>query len=555
MTASVVPTEVALDDYSQPRLQWLIRLRWLALLGILLATVVAAFGTVPGASIPLLGAVVVGGGLYNLYLWVRYREPGPVGRRAAMRQVAVDMLLLTVSLMAVGGIDSPFLSFYVFHVAVAGILGGLRATVFATAIALVCASLLFALALVPGLRVSEWNPIDPFGTIAFVVAFVAEVCAVAYLVTHAALELRAREADLLVSRAREALEYALLRNTLDELDAGLQVLAEDGSVLWKNRRVEALDFDDIDETANTLERAVENDGAQREQLAVRVGGQERVFERIRFPLQMESDGAGDSKRSQVPSTMELYLDRTQATLHDGRLVLAERLMSLGRIAQGVAHELNTPLATIRTLAADMRAALGEQAANMPPDTHKDLEESARVIQEETKRLGGITQSLLAGGDLVRNRAPGNVPLRAVVERACVLVFSGRAAQVDVQVAPEVSSANVRADPDRLLQVLVNLLQNALDAVSHEESGTVKVDANQLQDETVLVVEDNGPGLSPEIRERLFQPFATSKDAGTGLGLYTSYMLAREMKGVLRVTDAEAGGVRAELRLPSSAPEK
>lgn len=543
--SSVVPSEVALDDYSQPRLKWLIRLRWLALLGILIATVIASLGTVPGASMPLLVAVVVGGAAYNFYLWVRYREPGPVGRRAAMRQVTVDMLLLTAALLAVGGVHSPFLSFYVFHVAVAGILGGFQATVFATAIALLCASAVLVFSWVPDLNIAVWNPVEPFGLVAVVTAFVAEVFAVAYLVTHAALELRAREADLLVSRAREALEFALLRNMLDELDAGLQVLDAEGQVLWKNRRVESLELETSAGSAEGTRGAIETDGAERAQLAVRVEGQERVYERIRFPLHIESD------QGARPRTMELYLDRTQATLHDGRLVLAERLMSLGRIAQGVAHELNTPLATIRTLAADLRAVLTQQRKSIPADIHRDIDESARIIQEETMRLGGITQSLLAGGDLVRNRAPGDVPLRAVVERACVLVFSGRANRVNVDVAPEVSVASVRADPDRLLQVLVNLLQNALDAVVQVDSGVVHVGAIQKQETTILVVEDNGPGLLPEIRNRLFQPFATSKEAGTGLGLYTSYMLAREMNGALSLGDSDKGGVRAELKLPTA----
>jgi C4-dicarboxylate-specific signal transduction histidine kinase len=222
----------------------------------------------------------------------------------------------------------------------------------------------------------------------------------------------------------------------------------------------------------------------------------------------------------------------------------------------VAHELNTPLATIRTLATDMRAAIRELAGDEADRTAAvdDLDESAALVQDETRRLGRITQALLAGGDLVRARMDGRVPLAAVVERAMALVFAGARRGPEVQVDASVDALHVMADPDRLMQVLVNLLQNAHDAVGGGEGGLVRVHAAQVGDTVAITVEDDGVGIDPAIEGRLFEPFATSKPPGqgTGLGLYTSYMLVQAMGGELDLERRDEGGSRAVVRLAAAA---
>jgi signal transduction histidine kinase len=286
-------------------------------------------------------------------------------------------------------------------------------------------------------------------------------------------------------------------------------------------------------------------------------GPERVYELLSFPLSAPS---GDK-----PRVMNLYLDRTNATLAERQLLLSERLASLGRVAQGVAHELNTPLATIRTLAADMgtvlptlEAASTEQRALLV----RDVSESAALIKEETARLGRITHALLAGGDLVRVRVQGAVPLGAVVERACALVFAGVRAGANIVLDRSLDGVRLRCDQDRLLQVLVNLLQNAHDALRSDPNagdkparsskiGSVRVSASVEGGAVTLRVEDDGPGIDPSLEGRLFEPFTTTKPVGegTGLGLYTSYMLVRAMHGTLTLENRPEGGARASLTLP------
>jgi C4-dicarboxylate-specific signal transduction histidine kinase len=276
--------------------------------------------------------------------------------------------------------------------------------------------------------------------------------------------------------------------------------------------------------------------------AVQVKGSEHVYEMLTFKL--------GTRRAEV-QLMNLYVDRTQATLADQRLLLAERLVSLGRVAQGVAHELNTPLATIRTLATDMRATLRE-VTNHDPELERlrvDLDESAALVHDETLRLGRITQSLLAGGDLVRTKIEGAVPVALVVERARALVFAGVRAGPKVVVSDGVDALRVTADPDRMVQVLVNLLQNAYDAVREQPAGNVSIRAERSGEHALLLIEDDGPGIADEVRQRLFEPFATNKPQGTGLGLYTSFMLVRAMGGDLWLDPRAGGGTVATLRLP------
>lgn len=251
--------------------------------------------------------------------------------------------------------------------------------------------------------------------------------------------------------------------------------------------------------------------------------------------------------------------KEKAAREERKLLLAERLASLGRVSQGVAHELNTPLATIRTLATDMREALsvlreGREGAASVEAIIDDLDESAVLIRDETTRMGKVTQSLLKGGDLVEIQIRDGVVLYEVAERARSLVIAGRRSKVRVHLDESLRGHLLATDADRLLQILVNLVQNAVDAV-REGGSRVVIHAIELNGSLAIYVDDDGPGLSEEMRARLFEPFATTKPVGegTGLGLYTSHLLAETLGGSLELEARDPEGVRAELRLPREAP--
>jgi signal transduction histidine kinase/PAS domain-containing protein len=567
--AEPVPAERSRRDLAGgltlERLSWLIRLRWFALLGIVVAAVLAASGAFPGVNFRVLFATAAGATFYNASMWRSLRR-GAVSttQRAAMYQALIDFLLLTIVLWAAGGLDSPFVTYYVFHVALVGILSGPRATLLAGAFALACAALLWLTELVPAMRIGQWHPQGIWAPLAQVAAFVSTVGAVAYLVTHAVAELRDRERALEDARNRAEFEYELLSTTLNQLDAGLEVLDSAHVVVWRNRlarrlvpRLESGDPWHCPGTESACERDASglcpiNRSFQlgepgRCRFAVEGDNSERVYELLSFPL--------SATPGEKPRVMNLYLDRTSATLAERQLVLAERLASLGRVVQGVAHELNTPLATIRTLAADMVVALCTlDTADAHARKHlvSDMTESASLIKDETARLGRIAQELLAGGDLVRLRISGSVPLSAVVARASALVFAGVRGGPTVELDASLDGLRVRCDQDRLVQVLVNLLQNAHDALRGRSAAHVRITAEGVDDGSVhIAVEDDGPGIDARVQGRLFEPFTTTKPPGegTGLGLYTSYMLVRAMHGTLRLLPRPEGGTIALVRLP------
>jgi C4-dicarboxylate-specific signal transduction histidine kinase len=270
---------------------------------------------------------------------------------------------------------------------------------------------------------------------------------------------------------------------------------------------------------------------------------DRWFEMLSFPLSSRDD--------EGHRIMNLYVDRTEILLAERRLLHAERLASLGRVAQGVAHELNTPLATIRTLAADMREAIKQ--LDVDSALRSDLAESAALIRDETGRLGQITHSLLTGGTLPRLRMDSSARLLPIVERAQALVFAGsREGGPKLLIGGSVVEMVVAADRDRLLQVLVNLFQNAVDANRDAGGRSVWISAERRGSVVHILVDDEGRGLDPSIEGRLFEPFATTKPPGegTGLGLYASYMLVQTMGGDLAIENREPNGVRARIKLPA-----
>ncbi|WP_343315960.1 ATP-binding protein [Brucella sp. BE17] len=215
------------------------------------------------------------------------------------------------------------------------------------------------------------------------------------------------------------------------------------------------------------------------------------------------------------------------------LAQANRLASLGSITAGLVHEINQPVATIRTLSENAQHYLSvgrmdKVAANL--STAVDL----------TARIGSITQEMRR---FARRRRGENRPVAIdeLIEGTLLLMGDRfRNANVELEL-PEKSTLQIAADRVRLEQVLVNLLQNALDAVVGEAVPRVALLVDIDDDMLSLTVADNGPGIDPEIGDDVFSPFVTGKPDGLGLGLGIARDIMSELGGTLRIVSSPLGG--------------
>lgn len=238
--------------------------------------------------------------------------------------------------------------------------------------------------------------------------------------------------------------------------------------------------------------------------------------------------------------------RAEADLHVLRdeLVQANKLAVLGQIAAGVAHEINQPVAAIRTYADNTGIFLDRE---QPQKARENLS----LITAMTQRIGVITDELRA---FARKTTGVAQPITLEEPIAGALLLIGpRARQRGVKIirAGSTRALRVMADRTRLEQVLVNLLQNAIEALKGTAAPLIKVQVLREDDRVLITVADNGPGVAPEVRERLFTPFVTNKEDGLGLGLIISRDIVAAFGGELTLKpseDPEVGGAVFSIRL-------
>jgi len=220
--------------------------------------------------------------------------------------------------------------------------------------------------------------------------------------------------------------------------------------------------------------------------------------------------------------------------HQTKLVETEKLAGIGRLAAGVAHEINNPLAVILGYARLLERKVDEGGA-----------EDLQVIRDETLRARSIVDGLL---ELSRPVAIAFEPvdLRELCDDAVErLTDAGLLDGVRVAVS---GVAAADAEPSKLRQVVLNLLQNAVEAAG--KGGRVDVAIERPDSGPRIVVSDSGPGLGDEARAKLFEPFFTTKPGGTGLGLAVSMGIVRAHGGDIQADTAPDGGARFTISLPA-----
>ncbi len=224
--------------------------------------------------------------------------------------------------------------------------------------------------------------------------------------------------------------------------------------------------------------------------------------------------------------------------HQEKLVESEKLAGIGRLAAGLAHELNNPLQVM----------LGYLSLNRDLADRR-LAEQLAAVEDEAQRCKDIVEGLLELSRPSAAVAPAPVDLRVLCEDVSGKL---RVCMKPATLRLSVDGAGVAlADRAKLRQAVFNVMKNAVEAAG--SAGGVEVVIGASDGMVEVAVRDSGPGIAPEARARLFEPFFTTKPMGTGLGLAISRAIARAHGGDIEVRNGESGGALFTLRLPR-APE-
>jgi signal transduction histidine kinase len=259
------------------------------------------------------------------------------------------------------------------------------------------------------------------------------------------------------------------------------------------------------------------------------------------PSEILGDEIGQIMRSRNETVAALRRQEDELAAALRRLEEQDRLVSLGLLSASVAHELNTPLAVLNG---------SIEKLIETTDDPLTLERLARM-QRVAQRLKKISESLV-DFSRVRHQHMGPLTLRPLIEEAWGLVaIDDKSAAVEFENHVGADEA-VIGNPDRMVQVFVNLLRNALNAV---ESGTGKIDVRSRHGTRgiTISVEDNGRGIPQDVLPDIFDAFVTTRlDArGTGLGLTVAEGIVTQHGGTISASNRPEGGARLEVTLPAA----
>ena len=235
--------------------------------------------------------------------------------------------------------------------------------------------------------------------------------------------------------------------------------------------------------------------------------------------------------------LEQLLDRMESQLD-----VASRLAAISRITGGVAHEIKNPLNAI-SLHLDLLRARLEGA-------EENLTSEIDILSREVRRLDRVVKTFLDFSRPVDVRLE-EVDLAALVREVTDLMTpQARLAHIDLRFDSNADVATIRGDADMLKQAVLNLVTNALDAMhATVEDGRLCLSVARAGDSVILEVADNGPGIPPELRQKVFQLYFTTKSTGSGIGLAMTYRAVQLHNGTIDFSSVDGQGTTFRLQFP------
>ena len=465
-------------------------------------------------------------------------------RRVARPMQAADLIVTSLLVYVTGGAQSPYTFLYALSIVAAGALSYRRGAVVMTiaSLAAVTVTAVVAWTALLGLPMSaQAHPQDQSAvalirTLGVNYAALIGVGALAFIFGD---QLQRGAESLATTRRAVADLYTLHQDIVRSLASGLITIAPDSTVLAANvaageilrRPSQAMIGQPIDTLMPGLSAMLAAGELKRADVEVKTStGQELTVGVTVSPLR--------DVRDQVIGRIVNFQDLTELRRLEQQTRLQERLVTVGQLAAGIAHEIRNPLASISGSIELLKQA---------PQASEDDRTLMTIVNREIARLNVLIGDLL---DYANPRAPRLVDfdLGVLVEET-LQVARGDQAFGDVEVTSEVAKPlPISADPAKLRQVLWNLVRNAADAAS-AGGKHVTVTATTGPEGATITVSDDGPGIPPAQLARIFDPFFTTKSKGTGLGLATSHAVIAEHNGQIVVESEVGKGTKMVVTVP------
>jgi two-component system NtrC family sensor kinase len=239
---------------------------------------------------------------------------------------------------------------------------------------------------------------------------------------------------------------------------------------------------------------------------------------------------------------------------NSQLIQSDKMAALGKMAAGIAHEINNPLAVIGEKAGWMRDLLSEENIQQS-ENFEEYQRSIDKIEEHVERARKITHNMLGFARRMEPRLD-DVDVNGIINQTLELLKNhARINNIEIRKDLQSDLPVIASDQSQLQQVLLNLFNNAIDAIG--KNGIIEL-ATVSDNRTIEIsISDSGSGIPEAVQRRIFDPFFTTKGPGrgTGLGLSISYGIIEKMGGTLTFTSRENEGTTFVIRLPIKLPEK